>query len=377
MMRLAHVGNYKPESTNGVNQAVAGYTKYLSARGFDIELWNFTPEVCAVEERSVEGLKIFDLPRHRARWWRLVHMPTKTRHFLEKRSSEVDLVHTHSVFIPENLWVSHLGTPYVVTPHGGYRPQVIGGRNRFLKRAWLSLWEKSYLDRARAVHAVSPIEADELRDLGVRAPVVNIPKGIDAVFLRKNVPRPSEATAWLYMGRLAVDYKGLDLLVKGYASLHQRRNGELPPLVLVGPDFRGGKQQLERLARRLGVIDSVRFKGPVYGEDKQELLAQARLFVHTSRSDTMPFSVFEALALGRPVLVTPETNCTRYVEEYEAGWIVTGTPEAISEGLQEVLEASPQQLDAAGDQARHLVRNNFEWSSLIQQMAELYREVVR
>jgi len=377
MMRLAHVGNYKPESANGVNQAVAGYARYLSAEGFDIELWNFTPEVGTVEERSVDGVRIFDLPRHRARWRRLLHMPKKTRHFLEKRSGEVDLLHVHSVFIPENLWVSHLGTRYVVTPHGGYRPQVIGGRNRFLKRAWLSLWERSYLDRARAVHAVSPIEADELHDLGVRAPIVDIPKGIDNVFLRRNAPRPSEATAWVYLGRLAVDDKGLDLLVEGYASLHNRRNGELPPLVLVGPDFRGGKQRLERLARRLGVTDSVRFEGPVYGEDKQELLAQAKLFVHTSRSDTMPFSVLEALALGRPVLVTPETNCARYVEDYKAGWVVAGTPEAISEGLREVLEASPQQLDAAGDQARSLVKNNFEWSSLVQQMAEVYREAVR
>ncbi len=376
-MRVAHVGNYKPESANGVNQAIARYTEYLSLEGFEVELWHFTPKVNAIKERKVNGITIFDLPAHRGRLRNLLSLPKKTQHFLQHRSQSVDLIHLHSVFLPENLWVARLGTPYLVSPHGGYSPQVVGGRNRLLKQIWISLWERSYLNRARAVHAVSQSEADELRSFGIKAPVISIPKGVDAELLTRHSPKPHEASAWIYLGRLAVDHKGLDLLVRGYALLYEQRDGELPPLVLAGPDFRGGRRQLEQLAQSCSIAGSVRFEGPVFGEDKLALLVQAKLFVHTSRFDTLPFSVLEALALGRPVLVTPETHFTQYIEKYGAGWVVEGTPEAIARALHTALQTSPQELDAAGDRARSLVRDNFEWASVAERMSEVYREVAK
>jgi glycosyltransferase involved in cell wall biosynthesis len=217
---------------------------------------------------------------------------------------------------------------------------------------------------------------DDFRDFGIEAPIVSIPQGVDSELLRRNTPKPHEAPAWVYLGRLAVDQKGLDLLVKGYALLYEQRSGELPPLVLAGPDFREGKKQLEQLARSLGVTESIKFIGPVFGDDKWDVVAQAQLFVHTSRFDTTPFSVLEALALGRPVLVTPETGCGSYVQEHKAGWTVAATPEAIAKGLNTVLETSPQELDATGDRARSLARDTFSWPSWARQMAKVYREGV-
>ena len=375
-MRVAHVGNYKAESTNGDDQAIVRYAELLPVNGFEVELWHFTPEVDAVGERRVDDVRIFDVPCHRRRWQNVVHVPKETRYFLEQRLQQVDLVHLHSVFRPENLWVGRLGSRYIVSPHGGYSPQVIRGRNRLLKRIWISLWERSYLDRARAVHAVSPPEVKGLHSFGVKVPVVFIPNGVDEALLRRKLSKPHKASAWVYLGRLAVEHKGLDLLVKGYASLYKQRGGKLPPLVLAGPDFRGGKKQLEKLIRSLGVAESVLLKGPVFGEDKWNLLAQAQLFVHTSRWEGMPLAMLEALACGRPVLITPETNCEQYIEEYRAGWIVAGTPEAIASGLDAVLESSTQDLDAAGDQARSLAADNFSWPSLTRQLAEVYREAV-
>jgi glycosyltransferase involved in cell wall biosynthesis len=377
MMRVAHVGDYKPESANGVYKTIAGLAQHLPVEGFEVELWHFTPKVAAVRERRVDGVRILDLPYHRGRWRSSVSLPKKTWRFLKRRSQEIDLVHLHSVFVPENLWVARLGVRYVVTPNGGYSPLVIRGRNRLLKRVWIFLWERSYLQRAQVVHAVSLPEIDDLRDFGANGPIALIPNGMDNALLRKDPPKPHEASAWVFLGRLAIDHKGLDLLIQGYALLHRDRSGELPPLVLAGPDFRGGKKKLEQLARGLDILESIRFEGPVFDEDKWALLAQARLFVHTSRWEGMPFSVLEALAFGRPVLITPETNLASYVEEYEAGRIVEGTPEAIAKGLRAILETSPQNLDAAGGRARSLVRDHFSWPSLARQMATVYREAVQ
>jgi glycosyltransferase involved in cell wall biosynthesis len=376
MIRVAHAGNYKPGNANGVNQTIAGLAKHLPKENIEVELWNFTPKVAAVRKRQVDNVNIFDLPSNRGRFLNLVFMPRTTRRFLKQRSQEVDLVHLHSVFTPENLWASRLGTPYVVTPNGGYSPRVTKGRNRLLKQVWTLIWERSYLRRARAVHAVSPPEVDDLRTFGVEAPIAFVPNGVESVLLSRRTLRPHEASVWVYLGRLAVDHKGLDLLVKGYASLYERRQGELPPLVLAGPDFRGGKEQLERLIRSLGMAESIRFEGPVFGEHKHVLLAQSQIFVHTSRWEGMPFAALEALALGRPVLVTPQTNLALYVKEYGAGWVVDGTPESIAKGLGLILETSAQDLDAVGSRARSLARDRFSWPISSRQMATVYLEAV-
>lgn len=375
-MRVAHVGNYKPDSANGVDKTIVGLAKHLPQEGFETEVWHFTPKVTRVRERQVEGIRVFDLPRHGKRWRDTLSLPKQTAHFLKQRAGMVDLTHLHSVFLPENLWVSRLGVDYVVTPNGGYGPRVVRGRNQPLKRLWISVFERSYLDRARAIHAVSPPEVNDLRNFGVSVPIPFVPNGVDETLLKRDFPKPQEGKAFVYLGRMSVEHKGLDLLVEGYAAFYKDRSGKIPPLVLAGPDFRGGRKQLQKLLQRLGIIDSVRFEGPVFGEDKWALLAQARLFVHTSRWEGMPFSVLEALSLGRPVLVTPETNLARYVEEYGAGWVVEGTPEAVAQGLAAVLEGSPWDLDTAGKRARTLAEDNFSWPSVARKMAAAYRNML-
>lgn len=83
-----------------------------------------------------------------------------------------------------------------------------------------------------------------------------------------------------------------------------------------------------------------------------------------------------SLSSCRSVLGTPESNLARYIEEYEASWIVAGTPEAIARVLHTVLETSPQDLDAVGDRTRSLVRHNFRWPSLTQWMTKICHEAV-
>ena len=59
-MQVAHVGNYKPDSANGVDKTVAGLVRYLPTQGVHTEVWHFTPRVDRVKERTVEEITIFD-----------------------------------------------------------------------------------------------------------------------------------------------------------------------------------------------------------------------------------------------------------------------------------------------------------------------------
>ena len=147
-------------------------------------------------------------------------------------------------------------------------------------------------------------------------------------------------------------------------------------LVLAGPDFRSGQAELEALATRLLPHGGVRFVGPIFGEEKDALLRTARVFVHTSRWEGMPYAILEALAAGCPALLTPATNLGELVEEYGAGVVVEGTPEGVCDGLARILEAPPERYEAMCRAAWRLASERFTWASVAEQLSVAYRSLI-
>jgi glycosyltransferase involved in cell wall biosynthesis len=169
-----------------------------------------------------------------------------------------------------------------------------------------------------------------------------------------------------------VEHKGLDLLLRGFArssALHDSR------LIIAGPDFREGREGCGRLVRELGISGSVSLPGPVFGDRKWELIDACYAFVHTSRWEGLPFAVLEALALGKPVLVTRETNLADLVAERRAGIVVETNPDSISRGIQQLLALSDAEYESMSRRARQLVQGRFTWQLAAEAMANEYRRV--
>ena len=80
--------------------------------------------------------------------------------------------------------------------------------------------------------------------------------------------------------------------------------GEGWRLVIAGPDEQGTLKALKAQVARLGLEESVVFPGPVYGQEKMQLLQAADVFVLPSRSENFGMGVAEALACGVPVVCT-------------------------------------------------------------------------
>ncbi len=160
------------------------------------------------------------------------------------------MLHLHSVFIPDNVWVARLaGLPYVLTPNGGYSPEVLHGRNRVAKAAWMRMRERSYVRGASLVHAVSPRELDQLRATFGTDALLFVPNAIDV----SPRPVPPGATRRIsrnrivFLGRLAIEHKGLDTLLEGYARFVKSGSERESELIIAGPDFRSGRAKLEAL----------------------------------------------------------------------------------------------------------------------------------
>jgi Glycosyl transferase 4-like domain len=134
MMRVARVGNYRRESANGIEKSLAGSVSRLPLYGVQIEIWHFTTTVTHMREYKIDGIHVFDLPVYGRPLNFLRSLTPAARLFVQRRQRTVDLVHFHSVFIPEHVWLApDLRVPYILTPNGGYSMQVLRGRHRWFK----------------------------------------------------------------------------------------------------------------------------------------------------------------------------------------------------------------------------------------------------
>jgi glycosyltransferase involved in cell wall biosynthesis len=368
--------DYGPDVANGVTKSIYHLNRTVAGLGHDVR----------VVGRDRQHMQT---PRGFSRWAENVtrrvgrsicHVPAALRSTLLEM--QPDFVHLHSIHIPENVGVAaalvDAGIPYCVTVNGGLSP-VARRRRRLRKWTFRVLWEQRYLDKAGFVHAVSELEERELRDYGVRAPIVVAPNGVDTdAMTRADDPRALWTRApqlegrriFMFAGRLDPNQKGLDLLIDGFAAsgVHDAA------LVLVGPDWKDGQASLQRRAARSGVADRIVFLGPAYGIEQANLIAAADVFVHTSRWEGLSLAVLEAAAWRKPCLLTPAADPMNQLGGHRAAVVVAPEVGSISTGLREMASLSKAQLRDMGDRAHHVVASTFTWKHSATKLIDAYRQ---
>ncbi len=376
-LRVAHVGDYQPNGANGVDRAIAGLVTFLPPSDIDVELWRVERGLKTPYLTSVDGIDMWTLPARKGLHGRVFPLPRRTRQWIRSQADRVDLIHLHSVFRPLNVAFARQRISYVLTPHGGYAPQVMAGGRRRLKTLWWYSIERSLVTNARLVHLMSERELADLQHLTrgrLRSSVV-APNGIAPADFRQSYGGDSNGYL-LFLGRIAVRYKGLDLLFEGYA-LAMSKTKSLPPLLLVGPDHDGGLATLRSLAIRLGIEGHVSFEQSATGDAKNTAFRGARAFVHSSRSEGLPFAVLEALAVGLPALLTTGTNLRSLTEDADCAFGCDDTPESIAEALLVISGTSAERLIEMGDNAARLIRSQFGWPAICASMASAYRAALQ
>jgi glycosyltransferase involved in cell wall biosynthesis len=115
----------------------------------------------------------------------------------------------------------------------------------------------------------------------------------------------------LFLGRIN-EKKGCDLLVQAFAKLCAA-HPDLH-LVMAGPDPAGWRERLEALACNSGCTDRIHWPGLLLGDAKWGAFAACEAFVLPSHQENFGVAVVEALASGRPVLLTHPVNIAQDLE---------------------------------------------------------------
>ena len=154
-------------------------------------------------------------------------------------------------------------------------------------------------------------------DAGVdEARVVSVPVGVDIGLFSYDpaVALPSKRPVnFVFVGRATV-VKGVDLLCQALERL--AASGLDYRLTMIGDIY----PEVAALVAQLG--DRVEYVGRVGQAALVERLRKADCMVVPSRFNSFAMVVAEALAVGRPVIVSDNVGASEFVEEGVSGWIV-------------------------------------------------------
>jgi glycosyltransferase involved in cell wall biosynthesis len=163
--------------------------------------------------------------------------------------------------------------------------------------------------------------------------------------------------------------KGLDVLIEAVEPLLQRDMGLA--LVVVGRDD-GHWPVIEARFGHLIECGSVRFVGPLYGDDRFEAYAESDVFCLTPRHwEETSLAALEAAACGTPIVVTEQAEIPG-LDAAGGGRTVPLDPAAIRSAVADVLARK----DEMGPAARDLVYRQHEHDSVVELLEAYLEEAV-
>jgi glycosyltransferase involved in cell wall biosynthesis len=161
--------------------------------------------------------------------------------------------------------------------------------------------------------------------------VIQIPTGVELEPVNPVAESPKKNQI-LYVGRMNEAEKRVSLLINAYALVKPRSW----KLVLVGdgPDL----GHYVELVSRLGIKDSVQFTGRVSEREKQRHLAEARIFVSPSVSESLGLNILEAMVAKLPVIAVRNQGSVSIIGEEENGILVEPKASDIAHALSKLID---------------------------------------
>lgn len=187
-----------------------------------------------------------------------------------------------------------------------------------LAERWKSIFSQYLLlfyNQADAVIAVSPLEVEKLREMGVKSEIIFIPNGIDLSlfkkdeYLRKKTREEygikEDDIVFLSVGHI-IKRKGFDTFAKTAQELPQYKFvwvGGIPFSFLSG-----GYSEIKKILKN--PPENLILPGPHPHEELNKFYNMADIFFFPSRQENFSIAVLEASAVGLPLFL-------RDLEEYK------------------------------------------------------------
>lgn len=321
-----------PPYIGGIETHVREVAPRLARLGLDVEVLTTDPSGELPQREVVDGVPVWRIPAY-PRDRDYYFAPGILRHLQPGRYDLVHLQGYHTLVAPLTMVAAYRArTPYVVSFHSGGH----SARQRRMVRGVQRLALRPGFASAARLIAVSRFELDLFRrSLRLAASrFALIPNGC-RMPMPTTAPDP-ELPLVLSVGRLE-RYKGHHRLVAAWPKVLEHRPAASLRILGVGPSGDDLRRQVEALGLSSHVeITSVPPGNP---QAMSDALGRANLVALLSEYEAHPVAVMEALAVGRPVLVSESSG----LREIASAGLARGVP--ADAGSEQIARAILEQLD--------------------------------
>ncbi|MEO7359831.1 MAG: glycosyltransferase family 4 protein [Gemmatimonadaceae bacterium] len=234
---------------------------------------------------------------------------------------------------------------------------------------WLAERPMPLVYRGLPFQAISESTRDDLVHRGFRRENVRVIfPGIDTTHYTPDASVRADRPVFAYLGRLK-KYKGVDLTLRAFALL------KVPDAVLQIAGAGEFRDELKRLAVKLGIASRVQFLGRIDEAQKILLLRRAWALLFASPKEGWGITNLEAAACGTPVIASNSPGIRESVRHGETGYLVPhGDVAAMAQFMQSLGENRPL-VESLGVAGRRFAEG-FTWANAADQTAAHLREVV-
>ncbi|MCI6997567.1 MAG: glycosyltransferase family 4 protein [Eubacterium sp.] len=234
--------------------------------------------------------------------------------------------------------------------------------------AYVYKWNKTY---SKIQLLITPSEFYKRKiekENVVRCPVIHM-----ANFLPEKTLYPNDIKVGnyiLYFGRLGPE-KGIMKLVQAFFQANLNI-----PLYIVGDGPM--LPQIKKLICELDLENSIRLLGFKEGEELKKIVEESRCVCLPSEwYENGPYSIMEAMAMGKPAIVSDIGGLPELVEDGITGYIVKhGDVETLSHALKKMEELTSERIVTMGKEAQNRAKQKFNPYIYVDKLILLYKRLL-
>jgi len=380
-MKILHVvPTYLPAwQYGGPIRSIHALCKALVEQGHDVTVYTTNVNGKEIFEHKsneiivIDGVKIryFSCQKLLKRFYFSMGMAIA----LHKELSQMSIVHLHSIYLFPTLISGLLsrmhGVPYGISPRGMLIKQLVSKKNSFIKKLYISIFEKQNIEKAQFVHFTSELELSEAKYFNIRLPnQFVIPNGIledieSKLTNEKFLTNPDIYTPYIiFIGRLNWK-KGLDRLIEAMNFIKNIN------LVILGNDEGGYERVLKKMVKDNNLSKRIYFLGEVKGDDKNKLIDRSMMLVLSSYSENFGNVLLEAMQRGKPVASTKAVGLTKTIVETGSGICLPDDPREAGIAINKILE-DKKKLFSMGLNAANTAMTRFSWKNIAGSYIDMY-----
>ncbi len=332
---------------------------------------------------DIDGIKVdyFKNISNRFKLATMLDTPIGAIFRIKNQIRDFDVVHVHehrqTLSIIACYFARRYGIPYVVQAHGSVLPF-------FQKEGLKNIFDKVFgfkiLHGASKVFALTEVEKEQYLKMGVEEDRIEIvPLGInieeysdlpeEGIFREKfNISKDDKLI--IFIGRVH-EIKGLDLLIDAFKELADSEDDV--KLAIVGPDD-GYMDALNLRIAECDLSDKVIVTGPLYKSEKQEALVDCDLFVMPSKYESFTTSGLEAMACGKPLVLTKNNHIHDWVDG-SVGLACDDDKMSLKDAMAEVL-FDEELSKKFGMNGRRLIQEKYNWDMINEQILNIYESII-